>query len=262
MNSTCQAERIEVPGAGRVGRQIPSRLPRHQPQHDRGHHGPVGLAQHQPQHRRKQSHQHDVERQHVEIDRLEFQEQSLPQRFGRVVDQADDVELVDQFGIAEAQRQIADRGDIDHEQDDVGDIELPDALGQPRGADDEAAFQHHAGIDEGGGIAGNENEQVGGVAKPVIAGGDPVHDVVRDVIQVDRPVRDPAKQVEPEVASFFWQGCVDFHGCRFEVRLSGRPRRRTGSRPPDGPRLSQYGIMTIPVRKWYIRVSGITDQIS
>ena len=254
-------ERIEVPGADRVGRQIPSGLPRHQPQHDRGHHGPVGLAQHQPQHRREQPHQHDVERQHVEIDRLEFQEQSLPQRFGRIVDQADDVELVDQFGIAEAQRQIADRGDIDHEQDDVGDIELPDALGQPRGADDEAAFQHHPGIDEGGGIAGNENEQVGGVAEPVIAGGDPVHDVVGDVVQVDRPVRDPAKQVEPEVASFFWQGGVDFHGCRFEVMLSGRSRSKTRSRPPDSPGLSQYGIMTIPVRKWYIRVSGITDQI-
>ncbi len=103
----------------------------------------------------------------------------------------------------------------------MGDVELPDALGEPRGADDEAALQHHPGVDEGGGIAGNENEQIGGVAETVIAGGDPVHDVVGDVIQVDRPVRDAAKQVEPEVASFFGQGGVDFHGCRFEVMLSG-----------------------------------------
>ncbi len=108
-------ERVEVPGAGRVGRQIPSRLPRHQPKHDGGQHSPVGLAQHDPQHRREQAHQHDVERQHVEIDGLELQEQSLPQGFGRIVDQARDVEVVDQLGIAEAQRQIADRGDIDHE---------------------------------------------------------------------------------------------------------------------------------------------------
>ena len=48
---------------------------------------------------------------------------------------------------------IADRNDVDHEQDDVGDVELPDPLGQAGGADDEAAFQHHPGIDEGGGIA-------------------------------------------------------------------------------------------------------------
>ena len=47
----------------------------------------------------------------------------------------------------------------------MGDIELPDALGQPGGADDEAAVQHHPGIDEGGGVAGNEHEQVGGVAE-------------------------------------------------------------------------------------------------
>src|SRR4029077_7969032 len=123
-------------------------------------------------------HQHDVERQHVEIDRLEFKEQALPKRLGRIVDQADDVELVHQFGIAETQREIADRGDIDHEQDDVGDIELPDPLGQPGGADDEATFQHHPGIDEGGGISGNEDEEVGCVAKSVVAGGDPVHDIV------------------------------------------------------------------------------------
>ena len=158
-------ERVEVPGALRIGRQVPAGLPRHQPQHDRGQHGPVGLAQHDPQHRREQAHQHDVERQHVEVDGLELQEQALPQRFGRVVDQADDVELVDQLGIAEPQRQIADRGDIDHEQDDMGDIELPDPLGQPGGADDEAALQHHPGIDKGGGVAGDENEEVGGVAE-------------------------------------------------------------------------------------------------
>src|SRR4030095_11850912 len=118
---------------------------------------------------------------------------------------------------------------------------------------------HQPSIDEGAGIDGDENEQVRCVAKPVIAGGDPVHDVVGDMIQVDRPVRNPAKQVEPEGASFFGQGGVDFHGCRFAVMPSGGWR---GSRAPDSPRLSQYGIMTIPIGKWYNRVAGITDQTS
>ena len=151
----------------------------------------------------KQPHQDDVERQHVEVDRLELQQQALAQRFDGAVDQACDIELVDDLGVAEALRDIADRNDIDHEQDDVGDIELPDPLGQPGGADDEAAFEHHPGVDKGGGIAGDENEQIGGVAEAVIPCRHPVHDIVGNVIQKDRPVRDPAKQVEPEVTSFF-----------------------------------------------------------
>jgi hypothetical protein len=37
------------------------------------------------------------------------------------------------------------------------------------------------------------------------------------MVQINRPVRDPAKQVEPEVASLFRQSGVDFNGCRFEA---------------------------------------------
>ena len=215
-------ERVEIPGAGGIGGQVPAHLARDQPQHDRDDHGEIGLAQHEPQHRREQPHQHDVERQYVEIDRLELQQQSLPQRFGGLVDEARHVEFVDHLGIAEAQRQIGDRGDVDHEQDDMGDIELPDPLGQARGADDEAAVEHHPRIDEGGGVAGDEDEEVGGVREAVIPRRDPVHDVVGDVVEIDRPVRDTAEQVKPEVASFVGQDGVDFHGCRFEMMLWGK----------------------------------------
>src|ERR1700682_4282485 len=69
------------------------------------------------------------------------------------------------------------------------------------------------------------------------------------MIQEDRPVRDPAKQVEPEVASFVRQDCIDFHGCRFEPMLSRRSSGRRGCRPRDRPRMSQRSIMTIPVGK-------------
>ena len=205
---------------GRVGVQIPAEVTRGKPQHDGQRHRQVGLAQHEPEHRRKQPHQHDVEWQHVEIERLEAQEQALAQRLGGVVDQARDVELVDHLGIAEAQRQIADRGDVDHEQDDVGDVELPDPLGQPGGADDEAAVEHHPGIDERGGIAGDENEEVGGVAETVIAGRDPVHDVVGDVIEEDPPVGDAPEEIEPEIATLRRQD--DGHrGCSGRCRLAG-----------------------------------------
>ena len=110
----------------------------------------------------------------------------------------------------------------------MGDVELPDALGEAGGADDKAALQHHPGIDERRGVPRNEDEQIRGIAEAVIPGCDPVHDVVGDVIQVDRPVRDAAKQIEPEIASLFGQYCVDFHGCRFEVMLSMNSDRGRG----------------------------------
>ncbi|MGY4487942.1 hypothetical protein ACVWWR_007133 [Bradyrhizobium sp. LM3.2] len=226
-----------------------------QPQRDGQDHRQVRLAQHEPEHRRKQPHQHDVEWQHVEIERLEAQEQALAQRLGGVVDQTGDVELVDHLGIAEAQRQIADRGDVDHEQDDVCDVELPDPLGQPRGADEKATLKHHPGIDEGGGVAGDEDEQVGGVGKAVIAGGDPVHHIVGDMVEKDRPVRDAAKQVEPEVTALFGERGVDvqeghatgaFGGdgqadVSEAVAPGGIPARKAGTQ------LSRCSIMTIPV---------------
>jgi hypothetical protein len=39
------------------------------------------------------------------------------------------------------------------------------------------------------------------------------------MVEEDRPVRDPAKQVKAEVTSLFGKNCVDFHGRRFEVML-------------------------------------------
>jgi hypothetical protein len=59
------------------------------------------------------------------------------------------------------------------------------------------------------------------------------------VIQKDRPVRDPAKQVEPEITSFFGKSCIDFHGGRFEVMLS---RKETEVSRPVRPELSQRSI--------------------
>src|SRR6185437_10631764 len=137
----------------------------------------------QPKHRREKSHQHDVKRKHVEVDRLEFQQQPLAQCLDGAIDEARHVELVDDLRIAVTLRDVADRNDVDDEQDDVRDIELPDPFGQAGAAHDEAAFDHHPRVDERGGISRNENEQIGGVAETVIPGGDPVHDVVGNMVQ-------------------------------------------------------------------------------
>ena len=99
--------------------------------------------------------------------------------------------------------------------------------------------------------------------KAVIAGGDPVHDVVGDMVEEDRPVRDAAKQVEPEVAALFGERGVDFHGRRCDgccsERRCRRDGRRAGSRRGGGYELSRRSIMTIPVGKAHPG-GGITDQ--
>ena len=221
-------------------------MPRGQPQQDGRQHRQIGLAQHDPKDRRKEAHQDDVEWKHVQIDRLELEHQTLAQRLGCLIDKSCDIEFVDDLGIAEPQRQIADRGDIDDEQNNVGDVELPDPLGQTRGADDKAAFQHHSRIDEGGGVTRNEYEQVGRIAEAVVPCRDPVHDIVRNMVQKNCPVGDPAKQIEPEVASFFRQGGVDFHESRFDVMRPLRIGHRAGHRPCNPARLSPGDIMNIP----------------
>ena len=65
---------------------------------------------------------------------------------------------------------------------------------------DETALAHGAAVDEGRGVAGNENEDLGGVAEAVIADGEPVDDVAGNVVEKDQPQRDAAEQIEPQVA--------------------------------------------------------------
>src|SRR5204863_2029408 len=125
----------------------------------------------------------------------------LEVRLDRIVDQACNVELVDQFRLVIALRQKADGCDVDDEQENVRDVELPHALEQLGGADQEAALEHHLRVDEGGGVAGDEDEQVGCVAEAVIARRHPGDDVMRNVVKEDRPVGDTPEQVQAQIAA-------------------------------------------------------------
>ncbi len=149
----------------------------------------------------KNSHQHDVERQHVEVGRLELEDQPLEDRLDRIVVQARDIEFVQQRRLIVALGRPADRRDVDDEQQHVCDIELPDPLQQLHRADDESALEHHLRVDESGGIPGDEHEQVRGIAEAVVPRRHPGDEVVRNVIEVDRPVGNAAKQVEPKIAA-------------------------------------------------------------
>src|ERR1019366_5324455 len=55
-------------------------------------------------------------------------------------------------------------------------------------------------VDVTGQIAGNEHENLCGIAEAVIAQRQPGDDVVRNVIQEDHPQPDAAEKIEPEVA--------------------------------------------------------------
>jgi hypothetical protein len=171
----------------------------------------VGLAQHQPQHRWEKRHQHDVELQNVEIERPRFQQQPVDQCPHRMIDQPGDIEFVDQVGSGISRRHVRDGHEVDHEQDDVGGIDLPRALEDPACADDEAAFERHLGVDDRGRITGNEDEHVGGAREPVVPDRDPVHEIVGNVVQKDEPVRDAAKQVDPGIAPVCRDNSLDVH---------------------------------------------------
>ena len=116
------------------------------------------------------------------------------------------VHFLDVERILEARRDVGDLGDVDREQEDVGHIDLPGPLQDARAGDDEAALHHGAAIDESRRVAGNEDEDFGRVAEAVVADGEPGDDVVRHVIEKDQPEREPAKQIEPQIAS-------GRHGC-------------------------------------------------
>jgi len=83
----------------------------------------------------------------------------------------------------------------------VRDIELPDAAVDARRGTHPALARHHAGIGDHRGIARDEDEDFRGVAKTVIAHGQPAHDIGRDVVDEDEPQRQPAEQVEPDIAT-------------------------------------------------------------
>ena len=92
-------------------------------------------------------------------------------------------------------------GDIHHEQDDVRHIDLPGSLDEAGSADQDPALEHDTRVDKGSRVAEDENEQIGGVAEPVVPLGNPVDRVVRNVVEKDRPVGNTAQQVEALVAN-------------------------------------------------------------
>ena len=184
----------------RIGRHVPAELPGQRIEHHRRRQRSRCASKQNPEDRGKQQQQHDVERQHVHVDRLELEQQRLDDGDLRLPQKVQRVHLFHIERILEARGDIGNLGDIDREQEDMGDVDLPRPLQDARAGDDEAALQHGTAIDEGGRVAGYENEYFCRVAEAVVADREPAHDVVRDVVEKDQPERKPAKEIEPQVA--------------------------------------------------------------
>ena len=103
-------------------------------------------------------------------------------------------------GFSKPRETIGDLGNEDDEQEDMRHVDLPGALEDAGAGHYKSALAHRPAVDEGGGITGNEDEQLGGVAESIIAQRQPIDDVAGDVVDEDQPEREPTEEIEPYVA--------------------------------------------------------------
>src|SRR5262249_28702094 len=125
----------------------------------------------------------------------------MDDRHLRLFEKIENIHLFGIERILETGGDIGNFGKIDREQEYVGDIDLPDPPQDMRARDHEAAFAHLLAVDESGGVTGDEDEYFSGVAEAVIADCAPSDHVRGNMVEEDQPERDPAKQVEPQIAA-------------------------------------------------------------
>src|ERR1700722_12057038 len=148
----------------------------------------------------------------------------------RLVDQAGDVEFVEDVRRGISCRDIADHDDVDREQDDIGGIELPCALEYPGGTDKGTALQHDAAVGNRCGVAGDEDERIGSAAESKIPDRDPAHYVVGSLIQKQYPVLNSKKQIESHIARVMRETGLNIHE---RCSYFGKCRRNQNSANAD-----------------------------
>src|SRR5262249_61839180 len=103
----------------------------------------------------------------------------MDDRHLRLFEKVENIHLFGIERILETGGDIGNFGKIDREQEYVGDVDLPDPPQDMRARDHEAAFAHLLAVDESGGVTGEQDESLVGVAEAVIAAFDPNHPVRR-----------------------------------------------------------------------------------
>ncbi len=164
---------------------------------------------------------------------LNFKQQRLEDRDVGLFEKIEDIHFLGVKRIVEGRRDIGDFRHEDREQKNMRHVDLPGAPQHARAGDDDAALVHGAAIDESRGVAGDEDEDFGGVGKAVIADGEPVHDVFGDVVEKDQPQRHAAEQIEPQVALGRDRGKRLNHRQRLGKHGLGKHRLHNRFRPPQ-----------------------------
>ena len=94
-----------------------------------------------------------------------LQQQRLDDGDVRLLEEIHDPHFFGIERVLETGGDVGDFGEEDREQKHMRDIDLPDPPQDARGRHHEAGLAHGAAIDERRGVAGDENEDLGGVAE-------------------------------------------------------------------------------------------------
>lgn len=78
-------------------------------------------------------------------------------------------------------RKIVNRSEVKNEDQQMGNVELPDPAQHPRSTDEEAPFHHHLAENKRRRVAGNQHEEIGSIAKAVVPHCEPCEYAVRNV---------------------------------------------------------------------------------
>jgi hypothetical protein len=97
----------------------------------------------------------------------------------------------------------------------------------------------HLGIYKGRSLTGYEDEEIRSVAETIVPGCYPVERVIRNVVEKDRPIRHPTKEVESVIPAFCRKGCCNAHGLFLQF-LSRRCDRSAGATLED--RAESYNL--------------------
>ena len=145
--------------------RLPTEMQRQKIDYPGDHHWQRQMAPQEQQHRREDAQQDYVERQDIEVLGLILERQRLDDRDIGLVDKIIDAEILVIVLMLHVEGCVKYQRRKDHKQEDVCDVELPNpAIDLGRGDNGTLPLQSLP-VNHSGGVAGNEDEHLGGVAK-------------------------------------------------------------------------------------------------
>jgi hypothetical protein len=94
---------------------------------------------------------------------------------------------------------VRNRRHEDHEQEDVRDVELPDAMADADGRDEEALALHAPAVHHPGGVAGDQDEHLGRVTEHDRLQRELRQEVVGEVVEEYAEQGEAAEEVQAQV---------------------------------------------------------------